>query len=45
MKSVIFLACFLALTVAAEEAVKTSVPIPIVAQESAVEHDGTFHYR
>lgn len=48
MKSVIFLACLVAFAlVSAEEEVKakTSEPIPIVSQENAVEHDGTFHYR
>lgn len=47
MKSVIFLACFVAFALAAEDAVKVKVSqeIPIVAQENTVEHDGTFHYR
>lgn len=47
MKSVIFLTCLVAFVVAAEETVKakTSEPIPIISQENAVEHDGTFHYR
>lgn len=48
MKSVIFLTCLVAFVVAAEDVTvkaKTSEPIPIISQENAVEHDGTFHYR